>query len=179
METFTEFRPMVVDPRYQDRRRQCLNELNIDELDAPIADLIDDLCEIPFCFTIQSCFGHFLYTGQEDPNNIEPLPQTDQIQAIKYRIAFVAFCIENSSFGIEFLSRLKQFPEIDPDFIQFGCAEWFWEGNQNSYVLQVEPARHMLKDKCTINYHDALHVEKVRNRFYDRLMTLVSKINMP
>ncbi len=96
METFTEFRPMVVDPRYQDRRRQCLDELNIDELDAPIAGLIDDLCEFPFCFTIQCCFGHFLYPGQEAPNNIQPLPSPGKIQSVEYRIAYIAICLEYS-----------------------------------------------------------------------------------
>jgi len=177
METFTKLRPMVVDPHYQDRRKQCLNELNIDELDAPIADLIDDLCGFPFCFTIQSCFGHFLYPRQEKPNNIEPLPSKGKIQSVEYRIAYIAICVEDTRSGKEFLRWLKQLPEIDPHFIQFGCAEWFWERNPNSYVLQVEPAEHMLKDKCTVNFQEALHIEKVRNKFYDRLMTLVSRIN--
>ena len=36
METFTEFKPMVADPRYPDRRKKCLDELNFDELDAPV-----------------------------------------------------------------------------------------------------------------------------------------------
>lgn len=179
METFTEFRPMVGDPRYQDRRRLCLNKLNIDKLDSPIAVLIDDLCEFPFCFTIQSCFGHLLYTGQEDQNNIEPLPQTDLIHDVEYRIAYIALCVENSRSGREFHHWLKQLPEIDPNFIQFGCAEWFWERNKNSYVLQVAPVRHMLKDKCTIDYQEALHIENVRNEFYDHLMMLVSTINRP
>jgi hypothetical protein len=177
MQTFTEFRPMVVSPRFQDRKRQCLNELNIDELDAPIAGLIDDMCEFPFCFTIQSCFGHFLYPGQEDPNNIEPLPSTSKIHSVEYRIAYVAICLEESHSGREFLRWLRQLPEIDHQYIQFGCAEWFWERNQNSYVLQVEPAEHMLKDKCTVAFQEALHIEKVRDKFYDRLMTLISRIN--
>jgi hypothetical protein len=59
METFTKFRPMVVDPQYQDRRKQCLNELNIDELDAPIADLIDDLCEFPFVLPSKAALATF------------------------------------------------------------------------------------------------------------------------
>jgi len=179
VETFTEFRPMIVDPLYQDRRRRCLIELNIDELDVQIVNLIDDLCEFPFCFTLQSCFGHFLYPGQEKPNNTEPLSRTGLLHDVEYRIAYVAFCIENSGAGREFLRLLKQAPEIDPSYIQFGCAEWFWERATNSYVLQVEPARHMLKDKCTIKCQEALHVEKVRNEFYDHLIRLVQKIRQP
>ena len=179
METFTEFRPLVVDPHYQDRKRRCINELNIDELDAPISGLIEGLNDFSFCFTMQSCFGHFLYEGQENANNIEPLPHTDPIQAVEYRIAYVAFCIENSSSGKEFLGWLKPIAEIDPTFIQFGCAEWFWERSPNSYVLQVEPERHMLKDTCTIDYQEACNVEMVRNQFYDHLMMLVSTIHRP
>lgn len=179
MKTFTKFRPMVVDPRYQDRRKQCLNELNIDELDSPICDLIDDLCEFSFCFTIQSCFGHFLYPCQENPNYIEPLPSTGKIQSVEYRIAYIALCFEDSRSGREFLHCLIQLPEIDPQYLQFGCAEWFWERNPNSYVLQVEPERHMLKDKCTVDFHEAIHIEKVRDKFYNSLTTLISKINSP
>ncbi len=40
---------------------------------------------------------------------------------------------------------LRQIPAIDPEYIQFGCAEWFWEAQVNSYALQVEPMRHMTK----------------------------------
>ena len=177
METFTEFRPMVVDPRYQDRRRQCLNELNIDELDAPIAGLIDDLCEFPFCFTIQCCFGHFLYPGQEDPNNIQPLPSPGKIHSVEYRIAYIAICLEYSHSGRKFLRWLKQFSDIDPHYVQYGCAEWFWERYPNSYVLQVEPERHLQKDECTVDFQEALRIEKVRNNFYDHIMTVVSNID--
>jgi hypothetical protein len=170
---------MVVDPRYQDRRKQCLNGLNTDELDSPIADLINALCEFSFCFTIQSCFGHFLYPGQEDANNIEMLPLTGKIQSVNYRIAFIALCFADSHSGGEFLRWLKPLPEIDPQYIQFGCAEWFWERNPNAYVLQVAPERHMLRDKCTVDFREARHIEKVRNAFYDRLRMLVSNINSP
>lgn len=179
METFTDFRPMVIDPQYQNRRRRCINELNIDKLDTPIAGLVQNLCDFSFCFTIQSCFGHFLYTGQEDPSNFLPLPSTDQIHSVNYRIAYIALCVENSGSGQEFLRWLNQLTEIDPNYIQFGCAEWFWERSQNSYVLQVEPAEHMFEDECSIDFQEALHIEKVRNIFYDSLMMLVSNINRP
>jgi hypothetical protein len=50
--------------------------------------------------------------------------------------------------------------------------------NQN-YVLQVEPERFLLEDKCTVDLAEARHIEKVRNAFYDRFRMLVSKINLP
>lgn len=176
METFTDFKPMVPDPRYQDRRKKCLHELKFDELDAPVAGLIEDLCRFPFCFTIQSCFGHFLYARQEDPNNVEPIKSADKIQTVEYRIAYIALCVENSRSGNVFLRLLKKVPKIDPFCIQLGCAEWFWERYPNSYVLQVEPEKHKLKDSCTIDYQDSLHIEKVRNEFYDHLKMLIPKI---
>jgi hypothetical protein len=178
METFTGFRPLVVDPHYPDRRKRCLSELNIDDLDAPIAGLIGDLCECPFCFTIQSCFGHFLYADQEDPGNIDPLPSARAISTVEYRIAYIAFCVENSRSGRKFLRWLEQVPEIDPRYIQFCCAEWFWERNPNSYVLQVEPEKYRLKDTCTVDFLEACHIEKVRNTFYDHLRVLLSTIKL-
>jgi hypothetical protein len=68
-------------------------------------------------------------------------------------------------------------PEIETFCIQFGCAEWFWEKYPNSYVLQVEPEKHKLKDRCTIEYQEALHLDKVRNEFYDHFRTLIFKIS--
>ena len=35
----------------------------------------------------------------------------------------------------------------------------------------------MLKDKCTVDFQEALRIEKVRNKFYDHLMTLISNID--
>ncbi|MEE4601728.1 MAG: hypothetical protein V2J65_10655 [Desulfobacteraceae bacterium] len=177
METFTEFKTMVADPRYPDRRKKCLDKLKLDELDAPVAGLVKDMCQFPFCFTIQSCYGHFLYAGQEDPKNVEPLKAADKIQTVEYRIAYVALCVENSRSGNVYLRLLKQVPEIDPFCIQFGCAEWFWGKYPNSYVLQVEPEKHKREDRCAIDYQEALHVEKVRIQFYDHLKMLISKIS--
>lgn len=34
---------------------------------------------------------------------------------------------------------------IEPDYLQFGSADWFWERWLNSYALQVEPACRLLK----------------------------------
>ena len=131
---------------------------------------------LPFCFTLQCCFGHFLYENQKDRNNLAPLPVSDTLDTIEYRIAYIAFCIENSQPGIRLLKQLKQIPALDPEYIQFGCAEWFWKQQVNSYALQVEPKRHMTRDTCFVDYHEALHLEKVKNRFFITLNELVQKL---
>lgn len=83
----------------------------------------------------QSCYGHFIYTGQRDPHNIEPLPVTDKIARVEYRIAYIALCIENNAAGIKLLKALKEITVIDPENIQFCGADWFWERQINSYAL--------------------------------------------
>ena len=170
---------MVNDPDYPNRRQRRMEKLHIDEVDAPITSLIENLCDFNFCYTIQSCFGHFLYVGQENPKHIGPLPSAGQITSVKYRIGYMAFCIENSRLGYEFMHLLQQIPEIDPNYIQLGCAEWFWERDRNSYVLQVEPVCYKQSDHCTVDLKEAHHIEKVRNKFYDHLITMVSTINLP
>ena len=178
METFIGFRPMVDDHQYADRKQECLNGVDFSELDAPIADLISEICELSFCFTLQSCFGHFLFSGHDGPTNIGPPSKADDLQDVLYRIAYIAFCIENNRSGREFLRSLKQVPEIDPDYIQFGCADWFWKRNPNSYVLQVIPWKFMLDDECTIDFQEAQSIEKARNRFYDHLRKLISNLRL-
>jgi hypothetical protein len=68
---------------------------------------------------------------------------------------------------------LAGIPTFDPEYIQFGCAEWFWERQINSFTLQVEPIRHLKKDKVRVTYQEALHIQKIRNKFFDRLETLL------
>jgi len=45
--------------------------------------------ELPYCFTLQSCFGHFVFCGQNDQQNLEPLPVNDPIVKVEYRIAYI------------------------------------------------------------------------------------------
>ena len=77
-------------------------------IDEPIIELINAFNKLPFCFTLQSCYGHFVYSGQNDPQNLEPLPLTDTIGVVEYRIAYIAFCIENSDQGRKFLEALRR-----------------------------------------------------------------------
>jgi hypothetical protein len=173
LETFTEPKALVENPHYQDQKRKCLANLNDDMIDEPIIELINTFNTLPYCFTLQSCYGHFVYSGQNDPQNLEPLPVTDTIARVEYRIAYIAFCIEKSVWGRMLFEALKSIADIDPENIQFCCAEWFWEQQVNSYALQVEPDRFKCEDKAILDYTEALKIEKIRNDFFVQLKKLL------
>ncbi len=175
LETFTEIKPLVENPDYQAQRQKCLAGLHDGMIDTPIIEVINAFNQLPFCFTLQCCYGHFVYEGQDDPHNLEPLPQTDTIARMEYRIAYIALCIENSDLGRLLLDALKGIADIDPENIQLGCAEWFWERQLNSYALQVEPDRFKFEDKAILDYQEALKIEKIRNEFFVQLKELLQK----
>jgi hypothetical protein len=147
--------------------------LDLSVIDAPIIDIVRGFSKLEYCFTLQSCFGHFLYPGNMDPLNLKPLQQVEGVNSIEYRIAYLAICIEDSIHGKELFENLAKIPSLDPQYIQFGSADWFWDRQLNSFALQVEPLRHMNQDKCCLEPGEALHIEKVRNRFFDQLRTLL------
>ena len=170
METFTDLKEFVNNPQYHEHRQKSLSRLDINSIDTPLIQIIDGFSKLPYCFTLQSCYGHFLYCNQKNPQNIEPLPNSDSITSVEYRIAYIAFCIQNSDSGRIFFNNLSKIPAIEPEYIQFGCAEWFWKRQVNSYALQVEPERYKTKDKIPyLGYQEALHIEKIRNEFFDKL----------
>ena len=146
-------------------------------IDAPIIDLINGFNKLPFCFTMQSCYGHFIYNNQIDPNNLEPLPIADTIAKVDYRIAYICFCFENSVLGRDLFENLNEITAIDPENIQFCCADWFWKRQVNSYALQVEPDRFKHCDKAILDYREALHIEKLRNEFFVQLDELLERKN--
>jgi hypothetical protein len=119
----------------------------------------------------------FCLQRSERSSNLEPLPVKDTIAKVEYRIAYIAFCIENSRLGKQLFEALKKITTIDSETIQFCCAEWFWKRQVNSYALQVEPDRFKRKDMAKIDYKEALHLEKVRNEFFSRLYELLENIN--
>ena len=176
METFTDLKDFVDNPYFHDQRIKWLSKLDIGSIDTPIVELISGFVKLDYCFTFQSCYGHFLHNSQKNPYNIEPLPISNGISNVEYKIAYIALCIENSKQGRTLFYELKEIPSIDPEYIQFGCAEWFWERQVNSYALQVEPKRHMMKDRLFVDYWEALHLEKVRNNFFNQLKKLVQDI---
>lgn len=177
METFTELKGLAESLHYQVQKRKTLYDINDDMIDMPIVDLINGFNRLPYCFTLQSCYGHFVYNGQKDTHNLDPLPTERTVAEVEYRIAYVAFCIENSASGRWLFETLKEIPIIDQKNIQFCCAEWFWLKQINSYALQVEPDRFKHKDKAIIDFEEALHIENIRNTFFIRLYELLEKAN--
>ncbi len=173
MDTLTELRDFVSNPYFSEQRRQSLSDLDIGTIDPPIVDVVRDLGKLPYCFTLQSCFGHFLSGSQKDPRNTERLAISDSTAILEYRIAYLALCIEDSEPGRALFDALKQMTAIDPEYVRFACADWFWERQVNSYVLQVEPARYQKKDRAFIGCQEALHTERIRNRFYAELRLLL------
>jgi hypothetical protein len=178
LETFIEPKALVENPSYLKQRQKCLSELKDDMIDAPIIEIINSFNKLPYCFTLQCCYGHFLYNGQKDPKNFDFLPITNLISKVEYRIAYVAFCIENSESGKDLLDALKKVADVDPKNIQFCCAEWFWQRQVNSYALQVEPERYKRDDKVVLDYQEALTIEKIRNQFFVQLRELTKNINV-
>jgi hypothetical protein len=176
LETFTELKEFVNNPHYHEQRKKSLRSLNTSAIDTPIIEIVDSFTKLPYCFTLQSCYGHFLHDNQKNPENIKPLPISDRITSVEYRIAYIALCIQNSDAGILLFSGLREIPAIDPEYIQFGCAEWFWEKQVNSYALQIEPKRCMTKDVVPhISYQEALHIEKIRNEFFSEIKKIIQK----
>ncbi|MCK5097461.1 MAG: hypothetical protein KAR45_05125 [Desulfobacteraceae bacterium] len=176
METFTKLKKLITNPHYQDQRKESLADLNDDMIDQPIIKIINSFNNLPHCFTIQCCYGHFLYNNQKDLYNFEPLPMTNRIETVDYKIAYIALCIENSTSGMNLLKALEKITVIDPDNIQFCCADWFWERQKNSYALQVEPDRFKHEDRATLNYKEALKIEETRNKFFIEIADLLKNL---
>ena len=175
METYTELKQLVKNPHYQEQRQKNLSSLSDSMIDEPIISIVNGFNKLPYCFTLQSCYGHFIYEGQKNAHNIESLPVIDTNAMVEYKIAYIAFCIEDCSFGRGLLDDLKEITTINPENIQFCCAEWFWKKQKNSYALQVEPDRFKHKDKAILDYKEALYIEKIKNKFFIQLRELVRK----
>lgn len=175
METFTAVKDFVHNPHYHGQRQKALSSLNIDTIDQPIVELISSFAKLTYCFTLQSCYGHFIYDIQTDSKNTEPLPIPGTVACVEYRIAYMALCIQNSALGRELFKDMSTLPSIAPEYIQLGCAEWFWQRQVNSFAVQVEPDRHKTEDRIVVDYQEALYIEGVRNEFFSELGRLLEK----
>ena len=172
METFTAYKPLIENPDFAIQKKAASSSLDILTVDEPIRDVITALNDIFFCFTIQSCCGHFVFGKRKNPKNLYLLPQTEIMGDIEYRIAYVALCVQKSESGARFLSKLSDIQRIDPRYIQFGCANWFWERHINSYVIQVEPERYSERDSARIPYREARHIEELKRDVFVRIHSL-------
>lgn len=168
METFRGPRDLVHNPDYLEERDASLKKLDPAIIDVPIVDLIMGFARLPECFTMQSCYGHFVWAPGQDPGNLQRLPEAHEGE-IEYRIAYIAFCIENTPRGRRLRESLEGIASYNPEYVQFGSPDWFWNQWPNSYALQVEPVRHKCKDSVVIGYEEALNVEKARDDFYDSM----------
>lgn len=174
MNTFTEPRDLVGNPNYHRDREEALSVLDPKALDAPIADLVTGFAALPHCFTLQCCHGHFIWALGQDDHNIERIP-AGHSGPVTYRIAYLAICLEDSARGRELWDALSQAPRIDPGYIQFGSADWFWERWPNSYVLQVEPALHRFEDRAVLDCAEARHTERARDAFFREIGALLAR----
>jgi hypothetical protein len=172
MKTLAPPRRLVDNSQYKRDRDLMLASLDLGTIDAPIRELVAGFARLSCCFTLQSCFGHFVHALQQQPDNLEPLPAHD-VGAVKYRIAYLALCVENSIEGRRLRAALEAIPTIDPEYVQFGSPEWFWDRHVNSYALQVQPTRFMDEDVAIIEHGEALHVEQVRDLFFEQLGALI------
>jgi len=174
METFIEVKEFVPNLKFDKQRSKALKKINYKHIDSPIVDIIKRLNELPYFFTLQCCYGHFLYKNQNDEHNLEPIPKSTEFEEIEYRIAYLAFCIQDTVKGTKLLNSLRDLTKIDSENIQFGCANWFWDRQVNSFILQVEPDRFKMYDKAILNFKGALHIETIRDQFYN----LLNKISL-
>jgi hypothetical protein len=176
VETFTEPRRFVANPDFARRKAETLKSLDLSDLDPPVVDVVLDFNQLEYCYTLQICYGHFVYDGQPDIHNLDRLPSDSIEGEITYRIAYIALCLAEDHNGKVLFDRLAKIPKLDPEFIQFGSADWFWERHLNSYTLQVEPQRYKHRDQAQVDYPEALHLEKVRNTFYAEIQKMLDNL---
>jgi hypothetical protein len=174
VETFTEPRALVRHADYAADRQAALDALDLSAVDQPVVDVVEAFGPLPYCFTLQACYGHFLTALGQDEHSLDPLPERHG-GSVRYRIAYVAFCIEDTERGRAFLERLSRVPEIEPAYVQFGCADWFWDQWPNSYTLQVEPAAHRFKDQAILTAGEAMQTQRARDRFFEELRRLLAE----
>ena len=175
METYVKAKSLIENPDFNKHRKIALGELSFDAIDKPIVEIIQKITSISYCFTLQSCYGHFLYVGQKDPHNIEPVSLNARDQEVEYRIAYLAICVQNNSRGRKLLEDISKIQSIDQTNIQYGSAEWFWERQINSFVVQVEPEKFKWQDRCVVGYTEAIKLEEVRSLFWQEINGIADK----
>lgn len=173
METFTEAREFGPHASFADDRRAALAALELASIDEPIRDIVAGFAALPGCFPLQSCYGHFLCQPGQDDHSLERVTSAGA-GPVRYRIAYLAVCLEDSPPGRTLREALARIPAVDPAYIQFGSADWFWEQWVNTYALQVEPLEHKLRDEAVLSVAEALRVQRARDVFCGELRRLLA-----
>jgi hypothetical protein len=173
VETFVPFIEPVENPDFAAQRGEALADVDADEIDAPIVQLITGFADLPYCYTLQCCHGHFVRDSDTDDHTLARLPDEPRDEVVLYRIAYVTWCIDTEAEGMRLMQDLRAVAAAAPGLVQFGCATWFWERQVNSYVLQVEPERFAHLDKTPLGYGEALRVQAARDDFFVRLAAVL------
>ena len=183
METFTPPRPFVPHPDYERDRAQAHRDLRQeivkDAIDSPLLLLINASFTVRCCFTVQCCCGHFVHQLEPDPENLITVThyrdRKDAIGPIRYRIAYLALCLEDSQGGHEIYSGLEEIAKCNPSFIQFGSADWFSERMPNTYCIQLEPERMKTEDCGPVTWEEAVRIEELRGPFLTDLAEILMR----
>ena len=178
MKTLTPPRPLVTNSGYAADRAAALGDVHAaieeDALDAAVIDVVRAFLPLPHVFTLQCCHGHFLCEPGQDEHSLAPIPE-GHTGPVRYRIAYVAYCLEDSARGRAFGEALARLTAVDPAHVQYGSADWFWEQWPNSYTLQVEPEEHRLKDQAVLTADEARRTQEVRDRFFSELRRVLAE----
>ncbi len=177
MLTFIKPRQMVQDPSFVSRKKSIKSSLNISTIDFQIENLIKEIYNLSFCYTVQSCYGHII-RGVPNLHTLERIEITGKLPKIAtYQVAYIAIVIENSNSGNKLFNNLLNIPFIDQKFIHFGSAEWFWDdqGFNNSYVIQVIPSESKYLDHFNMNQESAIQWVSARTKFFQELERLFEK----
>lgn len=94
---------------------------------------------------------------------------------MQYRIAYLAFVLENNRNGHALCRDLRVLASKRPAYVQFGSAGWFWDHSVNSYQIQVAPERDTCRDSLAVTFDEALVLEKVRDMVLRELGTIAKK----
>ena len=100
MQTFTAEKPLVENPDFEQQRAEAHHQLReliqAEGIDPPLVPLLSRFMAVPYCFTIQSCYGHFIHEQEQDIKNTARLgPYAGSVTHVEYRLAYMAFVVEN------------------------------------------------------------------------------------
>lgn len=171
MQTYIPPKPIEDYPEFQSDRQRALSSLDTSLIDHPLISLINKLNTLPYLFTLQCCFGHFLSDENKEISEFDKfLPSTK----VTYRLAYIAFCIENSPSGKNFVTQINDtLPVVGPELVQFCSAHWFWDQWINSYALQVMPERFKDQDIAVIDFHEIVTIQQARDLVFEHLKILL------